>query len=70
MKSSLKHSIAETGISRVSEGEKMSALRVVITGVGTVINGARNVDRAWEKPIKKRLNFSYKCFSPECSVRS
>jgi hypothetical protein len=70
MKSSLKHSMAATGISRVSEGEKMSALRVVITGVGKVINGAGNVDRAWEKTIKKRLNFSYKCFNPESSVRS
>lgn len=48
----------------------MSALRVVITGVGTVINGAGNGDRAWEKYIKKRLNFSYKYFYPKCSVRS
>lgn len=48
----------------------MSALRVVITGVEKVINGAGNVDRAWEKTIKKRLNFSYKCFNPESSVRS
>ncbi|HFQ9141213.1 hypothetical protein L6R44_11685 [Enterobacter cloacae complex sp. ECC445] len=35
----------------------MSALRVDITGVVTVINGVGNVERAWGKYIKKDLMF-------------
>lgn len=47
----------------------MAALRVVITGMGTVIAGAGSVDRAWENIIKKRHNFTYKYFNSEITTR-
>lgn len=47
----------------------MSASRVVITGMGTVIAGAGSVDLAWENIIKKRHSFTYEYYNSEITAR-
>lgn len=47
----------------------MSGARVAITGMGTVIAGARSVDHAWKRIIEKRHNFSYVYLNSEINAR-
>jgi 3-oxoacyl-[acyl-carrier-protein] synthase II len=42
--------------------KELSTSRVVITGMGTIIAGAENVNHAWRNIIKKKHNFTYANF--------